>query len=176
MDSPYYAKVYEMIHRDFGKLPLKIFGRQNLAPDDPRVLSYMSDEELIRLYQHSRVMVYPSEEPRHLHYTPLEAIMIGTPVLYRQGGLMERLAGRELPGQCKDNREMCEKASRLLDGDDILSEAIRSTQTGILRKLSDSAVLEKWTEAMQNLKLSRPRFASNRVPQVLEDATNLQTV
>jgi hypothetical protein len=170
MDSPYYAKIYEMINRDFGKLPLKIFGRQNVAPNDPRVLSYMSDEDLIRLYQQARVMVYPSEEPRHLHYTPLEAIIIGAPVLYRKGGLMERLAGRELPGQCKDNREMFEKASRLLDGDDILSDAIRGSQTRILSKLSDNAVLEKWTEAMQNLNLAKPRFAINRVGQVSKEA------
>jgi hypothetical protein len=41
-----------------------------------------------------------------------------------------------------------------------------------LNKLSDSVVLGKWTQAMHQLKLAQPRFASNRVGQVLQPAIN----
>jgi glycosyltransferase involved in cell wall biosynthesis len=151
LDSGYYGSVYKTINRDFKTLPLKIFGRQIEKPDDSRVLHYLGDDELMQLYRHVRVMVYPSTEPRHLHYSPLEAMIVGCPVLYLNCGLLERLAGSTLPGSCANNAEMNEKAQRLLSGDTALSEAIKKSQKVILQKLSDHSVQLAWQEAMQKM-------------------------
>ncbi len=151
LDSGYYANVYKTINEDFTGLPLKIFGRQIDKPKDDRVLHYLGDDELMQLYRRVRVMVYPSIEPRHLHYSPLEAMIVGCPVLYLNCGLLERLAGKRLAGSCADNAEMKEKAKRLLAGDKALSEAIQSSQKIILQKLSDQSVHLAWQAAMQKM-------------------------
>ena len=151
LDSGYYSAVYKTINDDFKNLPLKIFGRQFEKPDDLRVLPYLGDDELMQLYRRVRVMVYPSTEPRHLHYSPLEAMIVGCPVLYRNCGLLERLAGKTLPGSCANNAELNEKAIRLLSGDTALAQAIKKSQKLILQKLSDQAVQSAWQAAMQKM-------------------------
>jgi glycosyltransferase involved in cell wall biosynthesis len=106
---------------------------------------------LYSLYQHARLMIYPSIEPRHLHYSPLEAMIIGTPVIYKDGGLLERLAGSALPGQCSTAEEMNEKAKRILGGDQDLINAIRSSQKVILEKLSNRSVHQQWVDALEKI-------------------------
>ncbi|MDX6572859.1 MAG: hypothetical protein QOC86_2015, partial [Gaiellales bacterium] len=74
-DTGYYANVYRGIKRVFGDLPHRIFGKQFGEISDPAVLPFQSDDELIELYAAAPVFVYPSSEPRHLHYSPLEAMV-----------------------------------------------------------------------------------------------------
>ena len=118
LENGYYRGIYEHIKAQFGQLPHVIFGRQTGEIDDPAVLGYVSDEELADLFRRSPVFVYPSEEPRHLHYAPVEAMIAGMPVIYRAGTLLDRFTGcAGLPGVCTSSDEMRVKARALLDGD-----------------------------------------------------------
>jgi hypothetical protein len=147
-DGGYYSGVYADIKRVFGDLPHRIFGRQYGEVDDPAVLPYLSDAELLELYAGTPVFVYPSAEPRHLHYSPVEAMVIGTPVLYRQGGLLDRSAGSQLPGACSDDAELHAKARRLLAGDAALAQQIRSSQVRIVEQFSDDNARRQWQSAL----------------------------
>jgi hypothetical protein len=144
----YYSGVYEGIKRDFGDLPHAIFGRQAMPVDDPAILPYLTDDELLALFRSAPVFVYPSDEPRHIHYSPLEAIIVGTPVLYRRGALTDAIAGAPLPGACADTAEMHEKARRLLGGDRDLAEAIRASQGRILDAFAPDLAREQWAAAL----------------------------
>ena len=144
----YYNDLYMGIKREFGDLPHVIFGNQPKPVDDPAVLNYVPDEELIELYRSAPVFVYPSVEPRHIHYSPLEAIVVGTPVLYRRGTLIDALAGGALPGSCGDVVEMRQKAKRLLGGDTHLAEMIRGTQKRILKSFGSDLVRRQWAEVL----------------------------
>ena len=164
VDSAYYGNIYNNIVQDFNLLPMQIFGRQIKRPDDDRVLPYMSDSDLYSLYQHARLMIYPSIEPRHLHYSPLEAMIIGTPVIYKDGGLLERLAGTALPGQGSTAEEMNEKARRILNGDQDFIDAVRDSQKIILEKLSDASVHQQWVDALA--KIAKNEFTA-AVPELV---------
>lgn len=144
----YYMELYKCIKHDFGDIPHVIFGRQPKPVPDPAVLTYLSDAELIALFQSAPVFVYPSTEPRHIHYSPLEAIIVGTPVLYRQATLMDLLAGARLPGACADVEEMRQKARRLLSGDKLFAEAIRESQQCILESFASDVVRRQWAEVL----------------------------
>lgn len=146
----YYMKVYEGIRRDFGDLPYLIFGRQNEPVDDPRVLPYLTDDDLLALYARVPVFIYPSEEPRHVHYSPIEAMVVGTPVLYRRGALIDTLAeGADLPGACASAAEMHEKARRLLAGDGDLAASIRTSQCRIVGTFSTDLARRQWAAALR---------------------------
>ena len=151
----YYGEVYEGIKRDFGDLPHIIFGRQIMPIDDPAVMPYLTDDELWALYRSARVFVYPSDEPRHLHYSPLEAIIVGTPVLYRRGALTDVIAGAPLPGACADTAEMHDKAQRLIGGDRDLAEAIRASQGRILDAFAPDLARRQWAAALPAAPVSR---------------------
>lgn len=80
------------------KLPLKVFGRgfadygevlRNLAGPTIEFVGEVSDEELAKLYQGAKVLIYPSEE-EDFGIMPVEAMSCGTPVIaLNQGGVKE---------------------------------------------------------------------------------------
>jgi hypothetical protein len=147
-DNGHYSRVYLAIKRDFGDLPHVIFGSQVGPVKDPAVLPYLSDDALVDLYRSTPVFIYPSPEPRHLHYSPLEAMMVGTPVLYLEGGLIDRLAGTTLPGACANVLEMKTKARRLIEGDRALAETIRSNQARVLETFAPEVLRRQWASAL----------------------------
>jgi hypothetical protein len=144
----YYGGVYEAIKRDFGDLPHVIFGHQPMPVQDPAVLPYLTDEGLVALFRSAPVFVYPSIEPRHIHYSPLEAIIVGTPVLYRRGTLTDVIAVSPLPGACADAAEMRDKARRLIAGDRALAEAVRATQGRILDPFASDLARNQWSAVL----------------------------
>jgi glycosyltransferase involved in cell wall biosynthesis len=149
LQTGYYREVYAGIKRDFGDLPHAIFGRQPETVDDPAVLPYLSDSDLLKLYASAAVFIYPSDEPRHVHYSPVEAMVVGTPVLYRTGALIDTLAGSQLPGACSDTQEMRAKAQRLLDGDHALAEAIRTSQRAVVESFSIEVAAHQWADVLR---------------------------
>jgi hypothetical protein len=147
-DNGHYKGIYLAIKRDFGDLPHVIFGSQIGPVRDPAVLPYLSDDALVDLYKSTPVFIYPSSEPRHLHYSPLEAMVVGAPVLYLEGGLIDRLAGARLPGACANVLEMKMKARRLIEGDRVLAETIQSNQTRVLETFAPEVVRRQWAAAL----------------------------
>jgi hypothetical protein len=145
----YYGDIYEGIKRDFGDLPHLIFGRQIVPLDDPAVVAYLTDMDLVDLYAAAPVFVYPHTEPRHVHYSPLEAMVVGTPTLYLRGALIDMLTGgADLPGACETIAEMRSKTQRLLAGDPILAEAIRATQGQVLEAFSPDLARRQWAAVL----------------------------
>lgn len=147
-DSSYYGAIYSDLKTAFGTLPHSIFGRQNIPTDDPAVLPYMTDDELLNLYGRVVVFAYPSIEPRHVHYSPIEAMIVGTPVLYRSGGMLDHLADQRLPGCCDSNEEMREKARQLLSGDIKIQGAIQESQEKITEKFLTNLARREWAQAL----------------------------
>ncbi|WP_426954097.1 hypothetical protein [Muricoccus radiodurans] len=151
-DGGYYLGIYEGIKRDFGDIPHKIFGRQYRVIDDPAVLPYLTDAELLDLYAAAPVFVYPSTEQRHIHYSPIEAMIVGTPVLYRRGALTDVLAeGADLPGACASTVEMRDKAKRLLAGDRALADAIRASQGRIVATFGADVAHRQWAAVLDRV-------------------------
>ena len=75
-------------------------------------------------------------------------MVVGTPVLYREGGLLDRIAGRRLPGACGGEAEMRSAALRLLAGDRELAERIHSTQGAILEAFDGDLARRQWQSVL----------------------------
>lgn len=151
LTTGYYRDIYESIKRDFGDLPQQIFGRQVEEIPDPNVLPYLTDKQLFELYADAPVFIYHSVEPRHIHYSPIEAMVVGTPVLYRRGALADTLAGgADLPGACATTAEMHSKARRLLAGDRDLAEDIRMSQGRIVDTFATDLARRQWAEVLDH--------------------------
>ncbi len=146
--SPYYGAIYADIKTHFGDLPHAIFGHQLKAVDDPAVMASPADGEVLDLFSGATAFVYTSPEARHLHYSPIEAAIIGAPVLYMRGALLDRLAGQTLPGACTDLDEMRRKAQILLGGDVTLRNEIRASQAALLSSFSRASALTAWSDLL----------------------------
>ncbi|MGG4144505.1 hypothetical protein ABEW34_15375 [Paenibacillus algorifonticola] len=128
--------IYKKFKKDFKGLDYVIAGNQPVPVDDPNVTGFLEREEINDLFTGCKVMFYHSTYPRHLHYHPLEAMIAGMPVLYLQGGLLNKLGGERQSGCCKNISEARNKIQRIFDGDTKLIEEIREDQKKILHYFS----------------------------------------
>jgi len=149
----YYRRIYLRFREELGGIPSWIAGRQDLhgvatplTTEDDSILGYVSRERLDDLLRRCFCMFYHSQEPRHLHYHPLEAIATGQPLVFMAGGLLESLGGPDQPGLCRTYAEAREKIGRLRNGDRGLREAIRDRQRAILEHFDPDRCARAWRE------------------------------
>lgn len=155
--SPYYRKVYEDFKHNFKSIPYVISGAQ-LVPvtDDKNVTGFLPKEEYEYNMQHLSAMFYHSQEPRHIHYHPLEAVNIGMPLVFMAGGMLDNLGGTNLPGRCKTVKEAKAKLKRLIRGDRRLQKKIIESQRILLKKVSNEYCKPFWYDAMKKIDGARP--------------------
>jgi hypothetical protein len=89
-------------------------------------------------------MFYHSQEERHLHYHPLEAVVAGMPLIFMAGGLLEKCGGSDQPGMCRTYEEAREKIARLQRGDTKFCEAVRESQRKILEPFESDYCTQEW--------------------------------
>lgn len=160
--NPYYRKVYEDFKANFGDLPHVIGGAQPLKFHDPHVLGFVSAQEHQRNMRSLRAMFYHSQEPRHVHFHPFEAVQAGMPLVFMAGGLLDRLGGRDLPGRADSIADAHDMLKRLLDGDPKLTTAIKTSQTRLLAAMMPDNCVAAWQTAMTTVtdELDRARTES----------------
>ena len=145
--SPYYNRIYKNFKRSFEHVPHIIPGAQpTRVKNDPAVTGFLEKEEYLEIFRSSKVMFYHSDEERHLHYHPLEAVKIGMPLVFMRGGMLEYLAKKKLPGCCNSIEEAQEKISRILNDDRELIEEIVSSQKVLLDEFNPKYVEECWRQ------------------------------
>jgi hypothetical protein len=142
--NPYYAAIYKKFKEDFGDLPHAIFGAQDVPVDDPHLLGFVTDEELIRLYRDSAVLYYHSTELRHVHYSPIEATINGMPLIYFADSLLGRMTPEITMGRCETPEEARRSIERILAGDAEYVDAVRSQQRALAFKFSDEYCRSVW--------------------------------
>lgn len=147
----YYRRIYLRFREELGGFPYWVAGRQDLhgvatplTTEDPSILGYIPRERLDELLRRCFCMFYHSQEPRHLHYHPLEAIAIGQPLVFMAGGLLEALGGADQPGLCRTYEEARAKIGRLRAGDRALQDAILAAQRAILAHFEPERCARAW--------------------------------
>lgn len=145
---PYYREIFDRIKRDFADVPHIIFGKQQSVVEDPTVRGNVSDSDLRDLYAACRLFVYPSVEERHLHYGPIEAMIVGAPVLYFKGTMLDTQAGGPTAGACTDIHEMRAKTFSLLSGDRALAREIQQSQQRVLSRFDSGRTRGAWAAVL----------------------------
>ncbi|WEX08341.1 glycosyltransferase [Chelativorans sp. AA-79] len=149
--NPYYHNIYKRFLRDFKKIPYIIGGAQLIPVKDSDVTGFLPAEEFKRYMRELKVMFYHSSEPRHVHYHPFEAVRTGMPLVFMAGGVLEKLAGRPLPGQAKTTAEARTKIERILRGDRRLIDSIRESQTVLLDAMAPAHLEPYWHEGLHRI-------------------------
>ncbi len=144
LSSPYYNNIYQDFKKNFKGMPYYIGGKQPIKVLDPSVLGFLTEEEYAEIMQQSRVMFYHSQEPRHIHYHPFEAIREGMPLVFMANGVLDTLGGKKLPGRCKSFAEARRKIKKLLLGDKRLIEKIKESQNILLDTMDSRYCFKFW--------------------------------
>jgi len=152
--SPYFNYIYRNFLRAFGEYPHIIGGAQPIDVPDPNVTGMLPRDDYDRMMRRTRVMFYHSQEMRHLHYHPLEAVRLGMPLVFMAGGMLDLLGGANLPGRCKTEAEAKKKLKAILKGDKKLITAIRATQGVLLHSMSREFCEAGWRKEFPKIEAS----------------------
>ncbi|MES9739442.1 hypothetical protein ABWK46_19235, partial [Peribacillus frigoritolerans] len=170
-DNYYYANIYREFKENFGDLPHVIVGQQETPVDDPHVLGFVSDDELNELYKKSSLLYYHSHEPRHVHYSPVEAAIIGTPIIFYKDSLLARILKKDILGSTQNTMEARALIERLLLGDSELQTSLRSEQGNIPFYFSNQYCEPIWRENILSGAFSSALVNSINHEGIIENST-----
>ena len=140
----YYRIIYDKFKENLGDFDYEVAGGQFNKFDDKKILGFLSDDDYKKRFLTSSVMFYHSQEKRHVHYHPLEAIVYGMPLIFMAGGILTDSRGKGLPGECKNYDEARLKLKRILDGDKLFTNEVISSQKTILKRYSKEYCVGYW--------------------------------
>jgi hypothetical protein len=140
----YYRKIYDNFKNYFGDLSYEVVGGQINKLPDRNITGFLSNKEYEKRFTKYSVMFYHSQEKRHVHYHPLEAIVYGMPLIFMGGGILSDSGGAGLPGECKDFNEARVKIERILKGDKRFAKEIIKSQKRILKRYSLEYCRDIW--------------------------------
>jgi hypothetical protein len=168
--NPYYATSYKQFKRDFGDFPHVIVGQQDVPVDDPHVLGFVSDRELAELYKTCSVLLYPSREKRHVHYSPIEANIVGMPVIFYSDSLLARLCHRKVQGSVSSVAEARDLIKAILNGEGDLVASLKKDQQDIAYFFSDEYCKRAWQKSFAAIGLGEA-LGKVSVPNTLAEET-----
>jgi hypothetical protein len=168
--NPYYAAIYKQFKREFGDLPHVIVGKQDVPVNDPNVLGFVSDQTLVDLYKTCSVLLYPSRENRHVHYFPVEANVVGTPLIFYDDSLLARICNRKVQGAVSSVAEARDLIKAILKGKADLITSIKKDQQDIAYFFSDEFCKGIWQKSFAAIGLGEG-LGKASVPSTFADET-----
>lgn len=131
---PYYTNVYNQFVKNVGtKYEYVLLGKNNETLTDNNKFNNLSDDAYFNKMSECKLMYYHSTEPRHLHYHPIEALIIGLPVLFHKESLLNSFLMNS-PGKCNDIDEVHAKIDRILNNDVEFINEIKKEQEKVAYK------------------------------------------
>ena len=125
--------------------------------NDPRNLGVLTPERMKRLFSSLSAMFYDSQDPRHLHYSPLEAMWAQMPVVFLEEGMLGSLLPYS-PAKSANVEEAKEILRRLAKGDSGLEREIVWHQNALLQKMRNRNNKQEWSVLLRDiLKKQQPQ-------------------
>lgn len=150
--DPAATRTYKEFTEQFDGFVYSVVGDQYVEIDDATVLGTLSAEEQMRVMREAKVLFSPGRTPDQVDFFLLEALRTGVPVVFLEGGFLDKMGGSALPGRCKDHAEAKRKVRRMLTGDTSLIHDIQSSQQSLLEGLSPGRLLPHWTGGIAALR------------------------
>jgi len=176
-ESIFYKRLYIKFKKDFKNIPYLIGGYQSKKIADPCVIGGIERSKYDQILKNLKVMYYHSEEPRHLHYHPLEAIAIGMPLIFMKNGILGHIDfDNNQPGACRNVKEARKKIRQILAGDMKLVKEIKENQKYLLNPFRRDYCLSEWKKNFlpKMVKLDNSITAPPRIA-IIVDSKEIQS-
>jgi hypothetical protein len=128
----YYTNIYTNFITNFkDKYDYILLGKDNETLNDNNKLNNLNDENYYKKISECKLMYYSSIEPRHLHYHPLESIVIGIPIIFYNESLLSSYLNNS-PGKCNNINEVYNKIDKILNNDTEFINSIINEQNKVI--------------------------------------------
>lgn len=147
--NPYYTTVYNSFMTNISSFQYIIIGRDNIVPN-VNIKNNLSNNDFYKMMRESKLLYYHSLEPRHLHYHPLESIIIGVPIIFHQESLLSSYLSKS-PGMCQSLHEVQNKIHRILTNDMGLISNIIAEQNEVINRLTQCYNKEIFNQLLEQV-------------------------
>ena len=154
IENPYYNSHYKYLKEHFSRKLYKVFGVQkNLEKEgrDKWVVGTLDRQKLLGEFQNLAGFLYTYHETNTCYLPPIEAIVMGVPVLYPQGSLLSKYIGPGEPGEWNTEKEANELAKRLLNRDVLLIKSILTAQEHVKNLYREAKCLPRFAKTFQHI-------------------------
>jgi hypothetical protein len=149
--NPFFWYHFAELKQAFNQPVYRIYGVQPEAVQDPQVVGTKPFADVINRYRSATVLLYTYRFPGVCFLPPIEMMIVGGPVVFVTGSLLDRMMGPNAPGRARDLLEAREKCERLLAGDAELERAIIRSQMEIRTRYLPDHVWPPFDDAMRSI-------------------------
>lgn len=154
INSDYYNQIYKKVIFVLRNFNFYILGKQTDNYSDKHVTGFMEDEEYLEFFKGASVFYYYSIEPRHVHYPPIEAVILGIPVVYHKNSLfadLVRRGSKSVLFDGVDSEASAEKTIQKIISDRVYADALRLEQKKLLLEFDQEFITEQWKSAFEKI-------------------------
>lgn len=134
IDNAFFRAHYDFLKKNFCQPFFKYFGVQLSEIADKQVVGTLSRSELIERFKRVAGYLYTYTDSRVCYLPPIEMMVLGGPVLFLKGSLLDSYFGGDAPGRCADVDDAHEKVSRLIRGDRAFIDSLLASQAAVVRR------------------------------------------
>jgi hypothetical protein len=147
--NPFFAHHFTELKRCFNHSSFRIYGVQPEKVSDPQVVGTIPFASVVSHYRSATAVLYTYRDPTVVFLAPIEMMIVGGPVVYLSGSLLDKFMGPDAPGRARDMLEARAKCDRLLGGDIELSRAIVRSQKAVRERYLPDHVWPRFDAAMR---------------------------
>jgi hypothetical protein len=148
IDSNHYYHHYLFIKKNLPPHYL-MYGAQLRKVHDDQVIGTIPREDLISRFQNSAAYLYFYQEPRVCYLPPIEFMILGGPVIFLKGSLLDRYFGNTpTPARAQNIQEAVDICEKIRSGDNELVQKIVSLQDSIWKRYDPDFVWPKFDAAI----------------------------
>lgn len=151
IDNAFFAEHYRFLKGNFPESFYKFFGVQLSTVDDKQIVGTLARNELISRMKRCAAYLYTYTDSRVCYLPPIEMMVLGGPVLFLKGSLLDKYFGENAPGRCENVEDARAKAMRLLDREDTFLSQILASQALVLRRYHPDFVWPVFDEYFSNI-------------------------
>lgn len=126
----YYTNIYNEFTNKFKNYDYLVIGKNNKIKQN-NILNDLDDYNFYKKISECKLMYYHSQEERHLHYHPIEGIIIGIPIIFYEKSILSKFL-KHSEGKCSDINEVYDKINRILMNDSSFINKIIEEQNKII--------------------------------------------
>ena len=139
--NSYYGEHYKLLKSHFNEPFYKLYGVQLDDHNDPAVVGTLPRYKLIESFRNSACYIYTYSDPNVCYLPPIEAMVIGLPVLFPRGCLLDKyFNGEETPARFSDFESCKNLVDEIRSGNTELINKIINKQRRIINRYKPSYV------------------------------------
>jgi glycosyltransferase involved in cell wall biosynthesis len=151
IENSYYKSHYNFLNQNFKKKAFRVFGVQKSLNLDKWVVGTLPREALLGEFKSLSGFLYTYAEQNTCYLPPIEASVIGVPILYPKGSLLSKYIGAGGPGEWRSVKEANNMAQKLIEGDSEFVKKLLKSQKVLRDLYRKDSCLNAFKEVFKNI-------------------------